>query len=102
MLIKNYVDCQFGPCLVSRGTESLIEEAQEKPKSEGPLVQLHAKLVTVLWIVMGLDMKSIKPLTLFDTKVMMCFLIILFIDPVTIVILRYCRQICCIMACRCF
>ncbi|RMX40875.1 hypothetical protein pdam_00012040, partial [Pocillopora damicornis] len=51
------------------GTESLIEEAQEKPKSEGPLVQLHAKLVTVLWIVMGLDMKSVKPLTLFDTKV---------------------------------
>lgn len=50
------------------GTESLIEEAQEKPKSEGPLVQLHAKLVTVLWIVMGLDMKSVKPLTLFDTK----------------------------------
>lgn len=76
MLINNYVDCQFRPCLVSRGAESLIEEVQEKPKSEGPLVQLHAKLVTVLWIVMGLDMKSVKPLTLFDTKVMMCFLII--------------------------
>ncbi|PFX27196.1 Rab3 GTPase-activating protein non-catalytic subunit [Stylophora pistillata] len=50
------------------GTESLIEGAQEKPESNGPLVKLHAKLVTVLWIVMGLDMKSVKPMTLFDTK----------------------------------
>lgn len=50
------------------GTESLIEGAQEKPESNGPLVKLHAKLVTILWIVMGLDMKSVKPMTLFDTK----------------------------------
>jgi len=60
--------------LVSRGAKSLIEEAQEQPKSNGPLVKLHAKLVTVLWIIMGLDMKSIKPLTLFDTAVMLCSL----------------------------
>ncbi|KAJ7379956.1 Rab3 GTPase-activating protein non-catalytic subunit [Desmophyllum pertusum] len=47
--------------------KSLIEGAQEQPKSNGPLVELHAKLVTVLWIIMGLDMKSVKPLSLFDT-----------------------------------
>ncbi|XP_078349429.1 rab3 GTPase-activating protein non-catalytic subunit-like isoform X1 [Oculina patagonica] len=46
---------------------SLIEGVQEEPKSNGPLVELHAKLVTVLWIIMGLDMKSVKPLSLFDT-----------------------------------
>ena len=51
-----------------------MEEAQEQPKSNGLLVKLHAKLVTVLWIIMGLDMKSIKPLTLFDTTVMLCSL----------------------------
>lgn len=60
--------------LVPRGAKSLIEEAQEQPKSNGPLVKLHAKLVTVLWIIMGLDMKSVKPLTLFDTTVMLCCL----------------------------
>lgn len=68
--------------LVARGAKSLIEEVQEQPKSNGPLVKLHAKLVTVLWIIMGLDMKSVKPLTLFDTTVMLCcldfFVIILF------------------------
>lgn len=46
---------------------SLIEEAQEQDKSNAPLVKLHAKLVTVLWIIMGLEMKSVKPLSLFDT-----------------------------------
>jgi len=49
-------------------TRSLIDEVQEQPKTNAPLVKLHAKLVTVLWIIMGLEMKSVKPLSLFDTK----------------------------------
>ena len=59
-------------CFVYRSTKSLIEVAQEQPKSNGPLVKLHAKLVTVLWIIMGLDIKSVKPLALFDTTVIIC------------------------------
>lgn len=46
---------------------SIIEEAQEQSRSNAPLVALHAKLVTVLWIIMGLEMKSVKPLSLFNT-----------------------------------
>ncbi|KAM7446520.1 Rab3 GTPase-activating protein non-catalytic subunit [Porites harrisoni] len=46
---------------------SVIEEAQEQSRSNAPLVALHAKLVTVLWIIMGLEMKSVKPLSLFNT-----------------------------------
>lgn len=48
-------------------SESLLDEAHEQLPSNAPLVELHAKLVTVLWIIMGLEMKSIKPLSLFDT-----------------------------------
>ena len=63
--------------LFPRGTKSLIEEAQEQARSNGLLVKLHAKLVTVLWIIMGLDMKSVKPLTLFDTTVMLSSCLVL-------------------------
>lgn len=66
--------------LVSRSTKSLIEAVQEEPKSNVPLVELHAKLVTVLWIIMGLDMKSVKPLTLFDTTVNIMFLSLFIIN----------------------
>lgn len=59
--------------LVPRSAKSLVEGIQEEPKSNGPLVELHAKLVTVLWIVMGLDMKSVKPLSFFDTMVISRF-----------------------------
>ncbi|XP_029189553.2 rab3 GTPase-activating protein non-catalytic subunit-like [Acropora millepora] len=48
-------------------SKSLVDEAQEQPPSNASLVELHAKLVTVLWIIIGLEMKSIKPLSLFDT-----------------------------------
>ena len=50
-----------------------MDEAQEQPPSNASLVELHAKLVTVLWIIIGLEMKSIKPLSLFDTTVILCF-----------------------------
>lgn len=50
-----------------------MDEAQEQPPSNAPLVELHAKLVTVLWIVIGLEMKSVKPLSLFDTTVIIRF-----------------------------
>ena len=52
-----------------RGGRSLTEEVSEQPNSNVPLVELHYKLVLILWIIMGLDMKSIKPLTVFDTSV---------------------------------
>ena len=48
---------------------SLIDEAIEQPISNVPLVELHVKLVSILWIVMGLEMKSVKPLALFNTTV---------------------------------
>lgn len=48
-------------------SKSLVDEAQEQPPSNASLVELHAKLVTVLWIIIGLEMKSVKPLSLFDT-----------------------------------
>ncbi|XP_015764723.1 PREDICTED: rab3 GTPase-activating protein non-catalytic subunit-like [Acropora digitifera] len=48
-------------------SKSLVDEAQEQPPSNASLVELHAKLVIVLWIIIGLEMKSVKPLSLFDT-----------------------------------
>ena len=53
----------------SSDDRSLIDEAIEQPISNVPLVELHVKLVSILWIVMGLEMKSVKPLTLFNTTV---------------------------------
>ena len=55
--------------MIVRNVRSIIEEAQEQSRSNAPLVALHAKLVTVLWIIMGLEMKSVKPLSLFNTTV---------------------------------
>jgi len=65
LLFSIQPNCGF----VRRSTRTLIDEAQEQPKTNAPLVKLHGKLVTVLWIIMGLEMKSVKPLSLFDTKV---------------------------------
>ena len=66
--------CFLKSMFVPRSAGSLIDEAQEQPRSNAPLVELHAKLVTVLWIIMGLEMKSVKPLSLFNTTViMLCF-----------------------------
>ena len=67
----NFLSSLFKSVFVPRSAKSLIEEAQEQLKSNAPLVELHAKLVTVLWIIMGLEMKSVKPLSLFDTVVNM-------------------------------
>lgn len=55
--------------LILRNVRSIIEGAQEESRSNALLVALHAKLVTVLWIIMGLEMKSVKPLSLFNTTV---------------------------------
>ena len=48
---------------------TIIEEALEQPTSNVPLTELHIILVTIMWIIMGLDMKSVRPLSLFDTTV---------------------------------
>ena len=62
-------DGQYSFSLIVRNVRSIIEEAQEQSRSNAPLVALHAELVTVLWIIMGLEMKSVKPLSLFNTTV---------------------------------
>ena len=64
-----YSSHELSPVFVPSNARSLIGEAQEQPRSNVPLVMLHAKLVTVLWIIMGLELKSVKPLSLFDTTV---------------------------------
>ena len=63
--------------LCRRTSKSILEEAQEQPKSNVPLVELHIKLVTVQWIIMGLEIKSVKLLSLFDTTVKVELLICL-------------------------
>ena len=51
------------------GPTSLVELALEQKDSNVELVEHHYDLCVVLHAVMTFNMRSIKPLSLFDTKV---------------------------------
>ncbi|EDO35702.1 predicted protein, partial [Nematostella vectensis] len=53
---------------------SMLEEALDQPTSYVPLVRLHITLVSVMWLIMGLELKSVRPLTLFDSTTKGAFL----------------------------
>ena len=52
-----------------RSPTSFLEDAMEIKPSSYEVVAVHYWLVSLLWLIMGLSMKSVKPLSLVTSKV---------------------------------
>ena len=59
-------------CSSSHGVTALCDLSTEQKDSNLELVQHHYTLVVILYAILVFSLKSVKPLSLFDTKVSMC------------------------------
>ncbi len=56
-------------CSAAQGITALCDLSTEQKDSNHELVQHHYTLVTILHAILVFSLKSVKPLSLFDTKV---------------------------------
>lgn len=54
---------------ICRSPSTFLQEAIASEQCNQELVALHYWFVSVLWIIMGLSMKSVKPLALLSSNV---------------------------------